>query len=125
MELSSQHYQEVETSKMVLDRVQMIYQTRLMEYDVQEKAPANLIKQLKNEKEATKDKTKLGIKRIWMIVAAWRERTKTKKDVSSSTIWNEWSWQAVELQILRADEENQKRTDENFYKMNEESIVTI
>ena len=64
MELISQHYQELERSKVVLDSVQTTYQTQLMEYEVQAKATTNLIKQLKNEKEATQDKTKLGIKRI-------------------------------------------------------------
>ena len=64
MELISQHYQELERSKLVLDSVQTTYRTQLMEYEVQAKATTNLIKQLKNEKEATQDKTKLGIKRI-------------------------------------------------------------
>ena len=34
MELTSQHYQELERAKTVLDRVQMTYQTKLMEYEV-------------------------------------------------------------------------------------------
>ena len=33
--------------------------------------------------------------------------------------------QAVEHQIVRADAENWKKADDNFYKMDEESIVTI
>ena len=32
--------------------------------------------QFKNEMEAMEDKEKMGIKRIWMIVKAWREQTK-------------------------------------------------
>ena len=50
MELTSQNYQEVERSKMVLDKVQTTYQTKLMEYEVQATAAENLINQLKNKK---------------------------------------------------------------------------
>ena len=46
-------------------------------------------------------------------------------DACSATIWNQWSQQAVELQILRADVENRKKVGNNFYKMDEESIITI
>ena len=40
-------------------------------------------------------------------------------------MWMQWSQQATELQILRADAENRKKAGNNFYKMDEESIVTI
>ena len=64
MELIVKHHEEVEQAKTVLDKVQMTYQTKLMEYEVLATAVADLIKQLKNEKEATEDKTKLSIKTI-------------------------------------------------------------
>ena len=76
VELMSQHYKEVERSKVLLDRVQKTYQTKLMEYEIQVKAAANLIKQLKTEKEAIDVKVQMGIERIRMIVRAWRDRTK-------------------------------------------------
>ena len=50
---------------------------------------ANLIKQLKKEKEATEDKLKMGIKRIQMIVGAWRDRMKIKIDDCSTVVWNQ------------------------------------
>mgnify|MGYP000474005598 CR=1 FL=1 len=40
-------------------------------------------------------------------------------------MWKEWSQQAAELQTLRADAENLKKAGDKFYKMDEESIVTI
>ena len=40
-------------------------------------------------------------------------------------MWKEWSQQAAELQILRADEENWRKASDKFYKMDEGSIVTI
>ena len=33
--------------------------------------------------------------------------------------------QTTKLQLLRADAENRKKVGDNFYKMDEESIVTI
>ena len=40
-------------------------------------------------------------------------------------MWKEWSQQAAKLQTLRANAENQKKAGDQFYKMDEESIVTI
>ena len=73
MELTTQHYRELERAKTILDRVQMTYQTKLMEYDVQATAVADLIKQLKNKKATTEDRVKMGIGRLWMLVGAWRD----------------------------------------------------
>ena len=42
-----------------------------------------------------------------------------------AAIWKEWSSQAAELQVLRADVENWAKAGDNFYKMYEESIITI
>ena len=64
MELTTKHHEEVERAKTVLDSAQMTYQTKLMEYEVLAAVVADLIKQLKNEKEAREDKTKLNIKTI-------------------------------------------------------------
>ena len=59
-------------------------------------------------------------------MAAWRHQKKTKIDDCSLTVWNEWSRQARELQmILLADAETRKKVGDNFYKMDEASIVTI
>ena len=40
-------------------------------------------------------------------------------------MWREWSQQAAELQTLWADAENRRKAGDKFYKMDEESIVTI
>ena len=48
---------------------------------------------------------------------------KTKVDDCLVTIWNQWSQQAVKLQIFRADAENRKKAKDNFYKMDEARIV--
>ena len=125
MELTRQHHEEMERAKMALNRVQTTYQTQLMQYQGQAEATTILIKQLKDEKQAAEDKSKMELGRIRDIVLTWRDRTKTKIDDCSATMWNQWSWQAVELQILRADAENRKKADGYFYKMDEESIVTI
>ena len=37
----------------------------------------------------------------------------------------QWLQQAAELQTLRAHAENRKKVGDNFYKMDEESFVTI
>ena len=39
--------------------------------------------------------------------------------------WTHWSRRAAKLQVLHADAENRKKDDDNFYKMDKESIVTI
>ena len=96
-----------------------------MEYEMQATTVENLIKQLKKEKEAIEDKVKMGIKRIRMMVGAWRDQMKIKIDDCSTAVWNQWSKQAAELQLIRADAENEKKVGDNFYKMDEESIVTI
>ena len=46
-------------------------------------------------------------------MTTWRNRTKTSIDDCSA-----------ELQTLRADTENRKKVGDNFYKMDEESIIT-
>ena len=48
-----------------------------------------------------------------------------KIDHCSVVVWNQWSKQVAELQILQADAENQKKAGDNFYKIDEESIITI
>ena len=50
MELTLQHHEETEHTKMALNKVQTTYQTQLMHYQGQAEATAHLIKQLKDEK---------------------------------------------------------------------------
>ena len=67
---------------MVLDRVHTTYQTQLLDYGVQAHTTTALIKKLKENKKAAKDKSKLGVNRIRVIVPAWKERTKRMIDES-------------------------------------------
>ena len=56
---------------------------------------------------------------------AWRDQAQTSINECSEKVWKEWSQQAAELQTLRANAENQKKAGDKFYKMDEESIVTV
>ena len=94
---------------MVLDRVPTTYQTKLTEFEVQATVVADVIKQRKNIKEVMEDKTKLGIQRIPMIVAAWRDQMKIRIDDCSATIWNQCSQKAAKVQLLWADAKNRKK----------------
>ena len=58
-------------------------------------------------------------------MTTWGNQTKTSIDDCLAELWMQWSQQATELQTLRADAENRKKVGDNFYKMDEESIVTI
>ena len=97
MELNRQHYEETEWAKMVLNSVQTTYQTQFLEYEVQAQATAGLIKKLKEEKQATEDKCKMGLSQIRAIVLAWKERTKSMIGESSVQWWSKWVQQAAEL----------------------------
>ena len=50
---------------------------------------------------------------------------RAKLEECSATIWEHWSKEVAKLQILRADVKNRKKSGDNFYKMDEESIITI
>ena len=58
------------------------------------------------ERQATEDKSKMGLGRIRNIVLAWRDRTKRMVEESLVQWWSKWAMQAPELQLLRANEEN-------------------
>mgnify|MGYP000205663085 CR=1 FL=1 len=49
-ELTKKHYEQVERAKMVLDKVQTTYQTKLQNYEVYVKATDALVKKLNDEK---------------------------------------------------------------------------
>ena len=71
------------------------------------------------------EKTEIGIKRIRIIVDNQWKWMKEKLEESSTAIWKEWSGQAAKLQVFNADAENRTKTEYHFYKMDEESIITI
>ena len=66
-----------------------------------------------------------GVDRIRLIISAWRDRAQASINECTEKVWKEWSQQAAELQTLRANAENQKKAGDKFYKMDEESIITI
>ena len=82
-----------------------------------------IIVRLRQEKQEANARAQLGVDRIRLIMSAWRDRAQTIVNECAEKVWKEWSQQAAELQTLRVDAEN--RMNEKFYKMDEESIVTI
>ena len=71
MKLTLQDHEEMKHTTMALHKVQTIYQTQLMHYKGQEEAIVRIIKQLKEEKQAAEDKSKMGLGRIRDIVLTW------------------------------------------------------
>ena len=96
-----------------------------MQFKGQAEATSILIKQLKDEKQAAEDKSKMELGRIRDIVLTWRDRTKRLVEESLVQWWSNWAKLAAELQVLRGDAENRQKDDDNFYKLDTESIVTI
>ena len=95
MELSGQHYEEIERAKMALNKVQTTYQTQLLEYERQVQATAGLIKKLKEERQVAEDKSKMGLNWIREIVLTWKEQTKTMIEENSIEWWSKWAQQAM------------------------------
>ena len=88
MELHKQHYEEKERATMTLQRMQSTYQNQLSHYREQEAAMVQLIKQLKDKRQAVEDKSKMGLERIRLIVEATRSRTKRLIEYSSVQWWS-------------------------------------
>ena len=80
---------------------------------------------LKKEKEAMAEKVEMDIRRIRIIIRGWRERLHKRLEENTAAIWGRWSKQVAKLQLLCADAENQKKAGDFFYKMDQESIITI
>ena len=86
---------------------------------------ADIIKRVRKEKQEASARAKAGVGRIKLIMSSWSTRAQASINESTEKLWREWSQQAAELQTLRADAENRKKTGDGFYKMDEESIVNI
>ena len=74
---------------------------------------ALLIQQLKEEREAAADKSKMGLGWIQFILQAWRNKTKRLIDESSVSWWAKWAQNTAELQLLRAHVENRQKDGED------------
>ena len=77
--------------------MQSTYQNQLTHYKEQEAVMVKLIKQLKVERQAVEDKSKMGLERIRFIVQAWRNRIKHLIEDSSMQWWEKWAKHTTEL----------------------------
>ena len=110
---------------MALQRVQTTYQNQLLCYKDQEVVTAKRIKQLKDERQAAEDKSKMGLERIRCIVQAWKNQTKCLIKDNLVLWWSKWAKHAAELQLLRADVENRQKEGDEFYKLEKENFVAV
>ena len=125
LELTKTRNEEKERATYALNKLQDTYQKKVVEYESQAQAAAAIIVRLRQEKQEANARAQLGVDRIRLIMSAWRDRAQTSINECSEKVWKEWSQQAAELQTLRADAENRMKAGDKFYKMDEESIVTI
>ena len=123
LEFTKQRIEKAERAKLVLNKLQAMYQKQVFEYESQAQDVAGVIVRLREEiqQEAHK-RAQLGVDRIRHIMSAWRDRTQTSINECSEKVWSQ---QAAEQQTLWADAENRKKASAKIYKMDEESIVTI
>ena len=68
-------------------------------------------------------KYELGEERIRALVTTHRLKLKQKVEETLANGWKERSAQAVELQVLRVDDENWKKEGHSFYKMDENILM--
>ena len=125
LELAKLQNEEKKWATHLLNKFQETYQKKVVDYESQAQAAAAIIQRLRQEKQEANARAQLGVDRIRLIMSAWRDRAQTSINECTEKVWKEWSQQAAELQTLRADAENRKKAGDKFYKMDEESIVTI
>ena len=125
LEIIKSRNEEKERSTFVLNKLQSTYEKQRAEYEAQAQVSAAIIIRARKEKQEAYAHAKAGVDRIKLIMSGWSTRAQASINESTEKLWKEWSQQAAELQTLRADAENRKKTGDKFYKMDEESIVTI
>ena len=67
----------------------------------------------------------MGRMQIKEIVTNHQLKVNRKLKEALTRGWIEWSTQAVELQIFRADTENQKKEGHGFYKIDENNVQIL
>ena len=67
----------------------------------------------------------MGLERIQFIVEAWRNKTKRLIDESSVQWWATWAKHTIELQLLRADAENQQKDGDDYYMLTKEDFTAV
>ena len=63
--------------------------------------------------------------KIKTLIHKYRQQFTTKIKETLDHVWQEWSAQAADLHILRADAENRRKEGRGFYKMDDTSIQTL
>ena len=125
LELTKNRNEEKERATYALNELRSTYEKKVEEYEAQAQAAVAIIIRAKKEKRETYARAQAGEDQIRRIMSAWSDRAQASINGSTENVWKEWSQQAAELQTLRADAENRRKTGDKFYKMDEESIVTI
>ena len=124
-ELLRQQQAEKERAAEVLQRLQTTYQGQLTRYREQAEDTANLIKQLKEERQVVESRAQMGASRIQDIMRAWLNQTKSLIDNGSVKWWTKWATNAAELQLLRADVENRRKEGDDCYMLTSEDFTGI
>ena len=96
-ELLRQQQAERERAAAVLQKLHTTYQGQLTHYKEQAEDTANLIKQLKEERQAMEIRSQMGASRIHDIMRAWLNQTKSLIDDSSIKWWTKWAQNATEF----------------------------
>ena len=124
-ELTKSRNEEKVQSTFEISKWRSSYEKQKAEYIEQAQLMADIIRRTRKEKEAASEQAKAGVDRIRLIMSSWNTRAQASIKESAEKLWREWAQQAAELQTLRADAENRKKTGDKFYKMDEDSIVNI
>ena len=80
--------------------------------------------ELKNEVSALKYRLNIGEEKVKAILNRHKQKMHQAITKTLDEGWKQWSVQAVELQLLRANHENKKKQGQGFFKMDEASITT-
>ena len=78
---------------------------------------------IRDELDTFRTQYEMGETTIKAIVTNHRLKLNSKVEKALARGWQEWSAQAVKLQVFRADTENQE--EGGFYKMDEHNIKTL
>ena len=80
---------------------------------------------IRDELDTCRAQYEMGEIRIKALIAKHRQKFNNTIEEALARAWQEWSAQAAELQVLRADAENQWKEGRGFYKMDENSIQIL
>ena len=119
LEMTKSRNEEKERATFTLNKLRSIYERKAEEYEAQAQATTAIIIRARKEKQEAYAHAKAGADQIRLIMSAWSDRAHASINESTEKVWKEWSQQAVELQTLRADAENRRKTGDKFYKMDE------